>query len=295
MQEKAQSNWYGKIIFPPMNSVSRYLVSNTILLTCVPLFCGTILIILLFVFSKLNLYYLESNGLLLNDAVRDAYYSNVIMEVFSVIGFFILQLVATIFVSFVVMRWSTAPFSQAKKTIETAMKDPERLKPPLRFLSESPSFDQLIWNFCLRIKTKQPFEKQSSNSIVGINPFFFLKFIATYGILSLTIGYVLGILLNEVYGKIVNLALQLIPQKNASLQHYFIAQQEVLDDATFFMTGMAMVIYLFMGFRISRYMATMIFVFYRAIAEDHLPIVLRTTDIYHDFSETVNKGRAQLK
>jgi hypothetical protein len=281
-----------RVIFRRFSDIQNYLLFYTLILSLVPLCCGLLLLLLISVFSNLNLYFLESNGLILNDQIREAYYRQVEVEMFNVGGYLLFQIAVTAIVSFLVMRWATAPFHSATKMIKTAMESPENLRPASRWLSESPAFDRIIWLFCLRVKSGG--ENQVKEMVkFGTNLPFFAKFILTFGALSISTGYVLSIIMDSVYKRVIELALQLV-KSNSTVSHYFLAQQDILKDANNFMICISMFCYFLLGLQISRYMATMLFVFSRSVFEDKFPITLRSADLYTELAETLNKARNRV-
>lgn len=285
-----------RVLFKSLGPVARYHARYTLLLSAVPMLCGVVLMLLLSVFARLNLYFLEANGMLVNEQVREAYYSQVQTETMGMAGFLLLQIVVTAAVSIVVMRWASAPFTNATRTIETAMNDPEKLQPSSRVLSESPFFDRVVWFFALRVKSGGANQIKDVTSNFIANVFFFAKFAFTFGTLSIVTGYFMGITIGGVYSKIVSLAIQLVKNANMTAAgHYFAAQEEVLRDATTITTVVSIIVYLVIGTRISRYMSTMIFVFSRALEEDRFPIQLRTDDIYHGLAAVLNKARERIR
>jgi hypothetical protein len=290
------TNFKSKVLFAPLGPIARYHLRYTLLLTAIPLICGTILTALLTVFAKLNLYFLESNGLLVDDQVREAYFNQVQIEVFNMVGHIGLHLFVTLVVAIVVMRWSSAPFLSAFRTVETALDKPEKLQPSVRWLSESPFFDRIIWLFSLRVKSggENQVKKVEGDHIT--NFLFFGKFVLTFGVLSLLAGYTMGSTIGSIYERIVSLGVQLISRGNVSqAQHYFIAQAEILQDASFYMTLVSFGANLVVGWTISRNMATMIQVFSRALEEDRFPIQLRTNDIYHNLAHILNRARERIR
>jgi hypothetical protein len=285
-------NFENRIIFRRFSDIQNYHLFYTTILSLVPLCCGLLLLLLISVFSNLNLYFLESNGLILNDQIREAYYRQVEAEMFNVGGYLVFQVVVTATVSFLVMRWATAPFNSATQMIKTAMDSPENLRPASRWLSESPAFDRIIWLFCLRVKSGG--ENQVKDMVkFGTNLPFFAKFILTFGSLSISTGYVLSIIMDSVYRRVIDLALQLV-KSNSTVSHYFLAQQDILKDANNLMICISMFCYFLLGLQISRYMATMLFVFSRSVFEDKFPITLRNADLYTELAETLNKARNRI-
>ncbi len=283
-------------ITTPLGPVGRYRLRYAALLTFVPFLCGIVLLLLLSVFSKLNLFYLETSGLVIDDQIRDAYYTQVQTETMSVAGFLLLQLVVTAIVSVVVMRWASAPFTNAARTIETAVSNPEKLRPLSRWFSESPYFDRVVWLFALRIKNGGDAQLKDRSPKFVANLLFLVKFWCSFAILSVITGYFMGIIISTVYGKIIALAFDLV--KNANLkgaQHFFAAQQEVLIDATWITTATSLVVYFVIGVQISRYMTTMIYVFARAIEEDRFPVQLRADDVYQGLAVTLNRAREKIR
>jgi hypothetical protein len=280
----------------PLGPIARYNLRFSILLTLVPFFCGLLLMLLLTVFAKLNLYYLEASGMLVNDQVRDAYFAQVQIETMSVAGFLLLQMLMTAAVSIVVMRWASAPFTSALRTVETAMNAPDKLRPSMRLLSESPGFDRVIWLFALRVKNGGENQIKESPMRFTANLLFLGKFVIAYTILSIVTGRFMGMTIGIVYDKIVALAIQLVKNTNMTAAgHYFSAQQDVLQDAITITTVVSVVVYLLIGLNVARYMSTMIWVFSRALEEDRFPVQLRTDDVYHGLAASLNRARERIK
>lgn len=283
-------------VTPPLGPIGRYNLQYTVLLTAVPLFCGIVLLLLLTVFAKLNLFYLEANGLIVNEVIRDAYYSQVQDETLGVAGYLLLQFAVTGVVSIVVMRWASAPFVNATRVIGTAVSNPEKLKPLNSWLSESPFFDRVIWLFALRVKNGGENQVKGSSGRFSANLFFLVKFWITFAILSVVTGYFTGIIIGTVYDKVVALALELVRRQNfTASQHFFTAQQEILGNATTITTCVSLAFYFVIGLKIARYMNTMIYVFSRALEEDRFPIQLRSDDIYHSLSTVMNRAREKIR
>lgn len=270
-----------------------YQLRQTLLLVSIPLLCGLLLLMIFLVFTRLNLYFLEANGLILDEQVRDGYFQQMEMEIGSVIGYLGLQLVVTFIASLVVMRWATAPFNTARRMIKTALESPDQLKPGSRWLSESPAFDRLVWQFALRIRSGGEGQATKPRFIM-INYPFLGKFLVVFGILSVSTGYVMSIIMDTVYGRVVELAIRLVSSRRP-IGHYFIAQQEILQTANTFTIGLSMLLYLVLGLQISRYMNNMIFVFSRAIYDDRFPLTLRTNDIYGELADEMNKARKKIR
>jgi hypothetical protein len=277
-----------------LSATARYQLRYILLLAAVPLACGTMLLLLFYVFAELNLYFLEANGLILDEQVREGYFQQVGMEVFSVIGYLGLQVAATFVAATVVMRWAAAPFSAAVESVRSAMASGGNT--PLartRWFSESPSFDRLTDEFAQGVKAgkKASFTKPQS---FATNYPFLIKFVVTFGILSVSTGYVMSIIMDSVYRRIVDLALQIV-KANSFVGHYFTAQQDILQKANSFTVALSLLLYFFVGLQISRYMGKMLFVFSRAIHEDRFPIVLREGDIYTGLAQALNEARDRLK
>jgi hypothetical protein len=282
-----------KVIVPPFSSILKYHIRYAIFLASVPLICGVLLLLLLWVFTTLNLYFFEANGMLVDEQIRGAYFKQVELETYGVIGYLILQVAVSLVASFLVMRWATAPFSSGEAMVRTAMDDPANLKPSSKWMSESPAFDRVIWLFCLRVKSGGENQVKDFPSY-GLNIPFLAKFLLTFGTLSVSTGYVLSIIMDSVYRRIVELSFQLVKSKNFS-GHYFVAQQEILQTATNLTIGVAVLIYLYMGIQISKHMSNMLFVFSRAVRDDRFPIYLRAGDLFTGLADTMNKARERIK
>lgn len=282
-----------RVAIPQLSDITKYHLKYTILLSAVPLVSGLVLLLLLSVFSKLNLYFLETTGMLLDNQLREAYFQQVQIETFSVVGYLLLQVCVTAVASYLVMRWATAPFTSAQRTIETALNKPDELRPASRWSSESPTFDRLIWLFSLRVKSGGENQVKDSVSSYAMNLPFLAKFLLVYGTLSVSTGYVLSIIMDSIYKRIIELAVHLT-KSTGGTGHYFLAQRDMLQDATTLTVGVALVCYFFLGLSISRYMATMLYVFSRAVYEDKFPITLRSTDLYTGLAQSMNTAKRRI-
>jgi hypothetical protein len=280
------------VLFPALSSTTYYQIRQVLLLVSIPVFCGLVTTLLFSVFTQLNLYFLEANGLFLDEQVRGAYFTQVEIETLGVIGYVGLQILVTVVVSFLVMRWASAPFTNARKMIDLALADPQKLRPASRLLSESPAFDRLVWQFCLKVRSGGDLNLPKPRTLVTNYPFL-AKFMITFAVLSVSTSYVMSILMDTVYRRTVDLGLQLVrPTRNVG--HYFLAQQEMLQSANTFTLCLSLALYFLLGLYISRYMATMIFVFSRAMHEDQFPLTLRAGDIYGELADSMNKGREKI-
>jgi hypothetical protein len=277
-----------------LNDSDRYQIKYILLLVSIPLFCGTLLLLLFYVFAELNLYFLEANGLILDEQVREGYFQQLGIEIFSVIGYLGLQLLATFVAAIVVMRWASAPFASAMVHMKAALEKKDLSESSFtRWLSESPSFEKQIKQFSENVRQGRLQATDKPQGFATNYPFL-LKFVIMFGILSLSTGYVMSIILDSVYTRIVSLALQTV-KANQFVGHYFVAQQEILQKANSFTVALSLLLYFLVGLQISRHMGTMIFVFSRAIHEDRFPIVLRSSDIYVGLAESLNEGRSRIK
>lgn len=275
-----------------LTAADRYQIKYILLLVSIPLFCSTLLLLLFTVFAELNLYFLEANGLILDEQVREGYFQQLGIEIFSVIGYLGLQLLATLVAAVVAMRWAAAPFSAALKTVNSAIEKEGPIRAHTRWLSESPYFERVIGQFAKNVRQGKKGTIGKPQAFATNYPFL-VKFAITFGILSLSTGYVMSIIMDSVYLRIVNLALYTV-KANQFVGHYFLAQQNILQKANTFTVGLSLLLYFLVGLQISRYMGTMIFVFSRAIHEDRFPITLRSTDIYPELASTLNEARRHL-
>lgn len=296
MEETIAPNKSGfkREILPPLSPIARYHLFHTVTLSLAPILCFCVLLMLLAIFSQLNLFFLEANGLILESQVRDAYYRQVEAQVLDVIGFFLLLTGVTAVTSFLVMRWASAPFVRARQTLLTAMREPDRLRPSSPLLSESPTFDRLVWNFALRVKSGGAAVKGGKAPRFGMNFPFLGKFIFVFATLSVVTGYVMSIMLDSIYTRIISLALQFVPAAKMHA-HFFLAQQEMLRDVTTILTVISVVYYVGVGVIINRYMSTMLWLFSRTIVEDRFPLTVRQSDIYPALADTLNQARGRLQ
>jgi hypothetical protein len=282
-----------KEIFSKFSPIARYHLRWALLLAAVPLACSSVLFLLFLIFAKLNLFYVETIGFVLDQQARDGYFRQVEMEALGVLGYLFLQIIVTFLVALVVMRWATAPFASAEKMIQTALKYPEKMKPLARWASESPQFDRIMWLFALRVKSGGENQVKEDFKEYGMNIPFLAKFVLVFGTLSVSMGYVMSIILISVFERVVQLAIQLANARKFS-PHFFTAQQEVLRDGATLAMGISFALYVVLGFLLSRYMGTMLYVFSRTVKDDNFPLKLRGNDIYHDLAKTMNQAGSSI-
>lgn len=282
------------VIFEKLNAVQAYKVRYSIYLTLVPIFSAAILIVQLLIFSMLNLYYLEGTGLIIDTRIREAYYDQVIAEIATVSGSLALIIVASFFLSMIVLNWAVTPFTSAEKLIRGFK--PGGPVPDLKsgWSSESRSLDRGVHAFLKEMATGEPQKEfQRRNPGFKANLPFLVKFTAIYTILSVLIGYSLGLLLNGAFNKIISLALNLFHGQFVR-GHFFTAQDEVLTLGVIVSVVVSAFVYILIGYNLSKYMSTMVMVFYRSFKEKRFPIHLRKSDIYQSLAEAINE-RATAK
>ncbi len=281
--------WWRKI-----DELEAYHLRWAIYISSVPLISSLILVLLMFVFAKLNLFLLESTGMVIDERLRSAYYDMIAMEISDDLLLIALLISFTFAAGWVAVRWATSPFRDAEKLIWTSLHEPAALRAPRKWLSESPEFEALLWSYAQRLSGKQHSLWTGRIPVVTFNPLFSLKFLAVFGPLSVVTGFFLGNVLTSAYTKVISMAVSLTRDPGA-VQHYFISQQEILVDATVIVSSFAFLAYLLMGMSISRYMATMIFVFGRGVVETRFPLKLRGTDIYNSLANTLNEADQRLR
>lgn len=273
-------------LFPAFNQIRRYQLKCAALLTSVPLICSAALTGLLFVFAQLNLYYLENGGMPVNEAIRTAYHAQVQMELLDFAWIVLILFIATFVASYLMMGWAVSPFVNAEKVLRKALSSRKGKLEENDWLSESPVFHNLIWGFAQRLKDENHNFDKVGTPVYRFNFRFFIKFILGFYAISIGTGYITGMILNVVYAKIVNLAINLVRMNERG--HYFLAQEDLLRTGSRIMIGLSCLTFLIMGYYITRYMSNMIFVFSRALKEHHFPLKLRDSDIYHDLASAIS-------
>lgn len=275
------------IIFPALSRVRVYQVKCALLLTSVPLFCTLTLTALLFFFAQLNLYYLENAGLIVSEQIRQAYYAQMQLELADVSWFIGVLVLLTFLASLIVMNWAVSPFVNAERILRKSLDAPEAKRKENDWLSESPAFHHVIWGLSQRLADKTyPYDRIDEPKY-KFNLRFMLKFVLSFYAVSLITGYMLEIVLNTVYLKIVNMAIALVRLNDRS--YYFVAQEELLKTGGYFMVILSCIVYLLIGIGVTRYMSNMVFVFTRAVKEHHFPLKLRDSDIFHSLAGAISE------
>ncbi len=289
---KTESNFTDYEIFPALSTVTKYRLRLGGVIALVPMFCSLVLLSLILIFAKLNLYYLEGEGVLIDPEVRMAYFDAVLLEVSPLIGYFLILVFLTYTVGFIVVGWATSPFCLAEENLKRFIKDKEAtLKRPASWLSESVQFDESIRGYISWLKTGSKPETLNSDVVRNpINTNFMLKFFLIFFPLSILTSLSLAILMKGIYSKIVSLALHLLHSRTIA-SHYILAQQEVLEDAQMIMVIVSIALYAVIGHYVSKHLATMIFVVRRAIHEERFPLYLRPRDVYHSLATAINAAR----
>ena len=289
-----KSKILNKQITAPLSAVTKYQLLRSLLLAAVPFICGLLVFSLLYVFTVLNLFYLEANGLFVDDQIRDAYNMQMEGELIDLGWLFLAQVLVTWTVGFVTLRWATSPFTKAARMLTRTMNE-EKVVPENDILSESMRFDHYIWQFVLRLRTGSPNTLQNDKlSASFLNYTFLAKFLVCFSILSFLLGEVTSVFVSSVYQRIVTMALLLL-QNPKNIGHYFLAQQEVMLNVAKIIGIISFLLYLIIGIRISHRMSTMIYVFSQSIKNDAFPIFLREGDIYHKLAEILNIAHEKLK
>lgn len=274
-------------ILPPLNKVQLYRVRYTLLLSSVPVFCAIVLTGVLFLFAQLNLYFLETGGLVVNEAIRQAYFDQIMMEFGDVWQLLAALWAAAIIVSWFMMSWATSPFVQGEKLLRLAIGKKSLGDESNLWLSESPDFTRVVCRLGRRLEEPTFAFDDFPEATYQFNFIFFAKFLLVFYLISLITGYVLTSVFDAVYLKNVSLALNLI--KMREFGHYFVAQENILRNISWSTCAISCLAYFIIGVSITRYMSNMQFVFKRAIRERHFPLRLRDSDIYHSFAATISE------
>ena len=277
------------ILFNTLGVIQSYKLRYAIYLTLVPLFSTAVLLVQLLIFSMLNLYYLEGNGLIIDVQVREAYYDQVIQEILPVTFNVFCVIIANFFVSLIVMNWAVSPFTHAEKVIRAFDGKNPPGKTQHSWVSENVLLDRAVLAFLRETATGEP-QKEFQRKTPGfkLNLSFLARFGLVYASLSMLTGYVLGLLLNRAFTKVVSLAINIF-QGHFIRGHYFTAQEEVLNLGVTTSIVASVIVYVLIGYHVAKYMSTMVMVFHRAFKEKRYPIYLRKSDIYHSLAEAVNE------
>ena len=274
------------ILFPKLERSYVYQLKCTFLLTAVPLFCALILTALLFFFAQQNLYFLENGGMIADDTIRTAYQDQLIIELMDASGFLAMLFCFTFGLSYFLMGWAVSPFRNAERLLRSALRNEDIKNRETDWLSESPLFHKVVWGLAHRLKDPTYSFDSFDNPTYQYNFRFFLKFALSFYMVSLATGSVLGIMLNTVYTKIVNLAITLVRMNQKG--HYFMAQEELLRVGVVMMVALSCIVYAVIGYYVTRYMSNMLFVFIRAVKEHHFPLKLRDSDVYHGLADAIS-------
>jgi hypothetical protein len=275
------------ILFQKLGQVRNYQLKCAVLLTAVPLFCASVLTGLLFFLAQLNLYYLENGGLIINEEIRQAYHYQVQMSLWDVAWYMGLVFLLTFGLSYLLMGWAVSPFVNAEKVLRGVLRNSKTNLQETDWLSESPIFHRSIWTLAKRALDKSyPYEKMLEPHYQFVYPFFF-KFVLTFFAVSMAMSYVAGIILSTTYMKVVDMAITLVRMNQKG--YYFLAQEQVLQIGVTIMLVLSCLVYVVMGYYITRYMSNMLFVFSRALKECHFPLKLRDSDIYHGLADAVSE------
>jgi hypothetical protein len=265
------------------------------LFALVPFLANAFVFILVLVFTKLNLYHIEAQGALVNDLVREAYYSQIfakIIEQAPNVGFLGLSV---FILGYITMNWATSPFTRARSYIEFKVLRKKGKRRNLNFnISEDPVFEQLIAEYCEQILTGVPIQ---ANLTEVKRPWafrFLAKISITFSAVSFLSGLSLGSIIFIIQERIVGLSLQLVQGRKISA-HFFNAQQEILEDSVKFTIFLVFIVNFFIGRAVYRFLRMNLFAFSKAIAEDRFPIAIRANEIYYPLAETLNRAYAKHK
>lgn len=292
-------------VFPQPGPITKYKLRNAFYIALVPFFSSITVIAIILIFTKLNLYFLESNGLIINPEIRRAYYDQMIQHILPLLGFFGLLVIGSGAIGYVVVSWATSPFTDAKKILdELLLADETNAKKAVHksrfWLTESPDFTQVIQEFIEQMLTGKIAGRTKNKVPMPSNFRFIIKFGLVFTALSIISAYTLGIFIGSVYERVLSLGISFINVSSGNAVtsikgHFFTAQQEILQDVLWVVMGISILVYIFLARKIENYMDNMIWVFSRSLRENRFPLRLRAADLYHDLADTINRSYHKFK
>src|SRR3989344_8890477 len=192
------------IVFAKLSRVRRYKLITALWLAAVPIAIIAVVFAILSIFVKVNLYHIESLGVLINEHIREGYYDQIIGHL-DEIAPQILFLIGSVFIiSYVVMRWATSPFERARIYIERHILSPREEKRSRSFsVSEDPVFEQLVRDFCEQISAGVPAAARIKVESRPHSIRFLIKYAITYISISFLVGLSLSSIFFLAYDKIV--------------------------------------------------------------------------------------------
>ena len=275
--------------------VSRYKWRMACVFSLVPFIANLFVFILVMVFTKLNLYHIEAQGALVNEQVREAYYSQVFGELLAQAPNVGLLGLAVFIVGYITMNWATSPFVRARKYVDHKVLKAKMKKRKLSLsVAEDPVFEQLVGEYCEQILTGVSIQ---ANLREVTRPWilrFLAKITITFSMVSFLSGISLGSLVFMIHEKIVTLSLQLIHGRKIS-GHFFNAQEEILQDSIQFTVFIVFFANFLIGRSVYRFMHINLYAFSKAIAEDRFPIAIRSNEVYYTLAESLNRAYATHK
>ena len=275
------------VLCPSLGKVRSYQLKCTFLLTAVPFVCLLVLTVLLFNFAQMNLFFLENQGVLLGEELRQAYFDQVQLELNDVVWLIAALCALTFGVAYMVMGWAVSPFLNGERVLRKAMAAPATSQPETDWLSESPPFHTVIWGLCNRLQDPNYSPTVMKKPQYRFNWRFFSKFVLSFCAVSVATGWVLGVMLSSVYTKIVSLAITLMHMRGEG--HFFVAQEQMLRSGVAFTVLLSGITFALIGYYVTVYMSNMQFVFTRAVREKHFPLELRDSDIYHSLASAISE------
>src|SRR4051812_1054398 len=93
-------------IFPRLSPVKTYQLKCAFVLTAVPVICTLALASLLSLFARMNLYFLENSGMIVDDQVRGAYEMQLQISFFEVSWYLVALFGFTFVISYFLMGWA---------------------------------------------------------------------------------------------------------------------------------------------------------------------------------------------
>lgn len=274
-------------LFPKLNPVRSYQLKCALLLTGVPVLCTALLIGILSLFARMNLYFLENSGLIVNEEIRSAYQTQLQISFFETSWYLVALFLLTFLISFFLMGWAISPFLNADSLLRQKLKNRDFQPEEADWLSESPLFHKVIWGLAEQLKEKNFSVDKIEYPRYRFNWRFFIKFVLSFYLVSWATSHVVGIVLNSVYNRVISLAINLTRMNQKG--HYYISQEDLLNLGVNWMLVLSCLIYAVIGYYITRYMSNMLFVFTRAVKERHFPLKLRDSDIYHDLADSISQ------
>ena len=294
-------NWWNKKkMF--LNQEDRFRLKaayQVLLIPCVALIFSSFMI---WIFMSMNHIYLESNGLVVHDSVREAFFDSVLSSALGVVPYAVGIGAGIFLVGYYIGGLLLRPFLELSYNCAEVLDDPdyEIEKSVFSRFNIMSNFSRFFFKEIKKYRQEKSITaskvRKKFRNISGpvfdksffLEYSFFMFLLSCFSILALYMGTI------EIHARIVDISIGMMPKANGGLEHFLNAQKELLTSIQIIVSIFIINAYAILGKNLMKEMNGVTFAFFKGMREyvSHdfsSRISLRFKDPAQDSAKYVNK------